>query len=97
LLGERLNFKYGYHHSRIRIGYLSADFRLHPLASLITELIEVHDRKHFEIYAYSYGINDETPERKRFTLAFDHFVDIRANKKCIFLYKHVAGLWGHYT
>lgn len=80
-LGERLNFKYGYHHSRIRIGYLSADFRLHPLASLITELIEVHDRKHFEIYAYSYGINDETPERKRLTLAFDHFVDIRANSQ----------------
>jgi len=78
-LGERLNFKYGYHHSRIRIGYLSADFRLHPLASLITELIEVHDRKYFEIYAYSYGINDETPERKRLALAFDHFVDIRTN------------------
>lgn len=76
--GERLNFKYDYQHPKIRIGYLSADFRLHPLASLITELIEVHDRNHFEIYAYSYGINDETPERKRLALAFDHFVDIRA-------------------
>ncbi len=76
--GERLNFKYDYQHPKIRIGYLSADFRLHPLASLITELIEIHERKHFEIYAYSYGINDETPERKRLALAFDHFVDIRA-------------------
>jgi predicted O-linked N-acetylglucosamine transferase (SPINDLY family) len=79
--GERLNFKYAYQHSRIRIGYLSADFRLHPLSSLITELIEVHDRKHFEIYAYSYGINDETLERKRLEHAFDHFVDIRANSQ----------------
>ncbi len=76
--GKRLKFKYDYQHPKIRIGYLSADFRLHPLASLITELIEVHDRKHFEIYAYSYGMNDQTPERKRLALAFDHFIDIRA-------------------
>ena len=63
---------------KLRIGYLSADFRLHPLAFLVTELIELHDRRQFEIYAYSYAPDDKTSERKRLEQAFDHFVDIRA-------------------
>ncbi|MGB7815150.1 MAG: tetratricopeptide repeat protein [Methylotenera sp.] len=62
---------------KINIGYLSADFRLHPLAFLITELIENHDRNQFEVTAYAYGQNDKTPVRKRLERAFDHFVDIR--------------------
>jgi predicted O-linked N-acetylglucosamine transferase (SPINDLY family) len=62
--------------SKLKIGYFSADFRLHPLAFLITELIEKHDRNQFEIVAYSYGKNDQTPARKRLEKAFDQFVDI---------------------
>ncbi|ROH85362.1 glycosyltransferase family 41 protein [Pseudomethylobacillus aquaticus] len=62
---------------RIRLGYLSADFRLHPLAFLITDLIEQHDRSHFEVLAYSYGPDDHSAERERLKLAFDQFVDIR--------------------
>lgn len=62
---------------KLKIGYLSSDFRLHPLAFLITELIELHDRSQFEIYAYSYATDDKTPERKRLKKAFDHFIDIR--------------------
>lgn len=63
--------------TKLKIGYLSADFRLHPLAFLITELIEQHDRTRFNTVAYSYGMDDKTPERKRLQLAFDDFVDIR--------------------
>jgi predicted O-linked N-acetylglucosamine transferase (SPINDLY family) len=62
---------------KLKIGYLSADFRLHPLAFLISELIEKHDRTQFDIVAYSYGADDKTPERKRLQQAFDDFVDIR--------------------
>jgi predicted O-linked N-acetylglucosamine transferase (SPINDLY family) len=64
-------------HRKLRIGYLSSDFRLHPLAFLISELIECHDRTQFEIYAYSNAADDNTPERKRLEKAFDHFIDIR--------------------
>lgn len=64
--------------TKLKIGYISADFRLHPLAFLITELIENHDRSQFEITAYSYGADDETDVRERLVNAFDHFVDIRA-------------------
>ncbi len=62
---------------KISIGYLSADFRLHPLAFLITELIEKHDRNKFKIVAYAYGAVDNTPTRKRLVKAFDQFNDIR--------------------
>lgn len=62
---------------KLKIGYLSSDFRLHPLAFLITELIELHDRSHFEIHAYSYALDDKSAERRRLEKAFDYFTDIR--------------------
>lgn len=63
--------------ARLRIGYLSADFRQHPLTSLAVELVELHDRQSFEIFGYSYGPNDKSAERKRWEQAFDHFREIR--------------------
>jgi predicted O-linked N-acetylglucosamine transferase (SPINDLY family) len=65
-------------HKKIRIGYLSADFRLHPLAFLVSELIELHDRAQFEIIGFSYGIDDKTAARQRLVEAFDQFHDIRS-------------------
>ena len=61
---------------RIRIAYLSSDFQEHPAAYLITELLECHDRTHFEIYAYSYGPRDQGAMRQRIVAAVDHFTDI---------------------
>ncbi len=76
---EALNFKYDLSrkNQKIRIGYLSADFRLHPLAFLVSELIELHDRSQFEIIAFSYGVNDQSSARTRLEKAFDQFHDIR--------------------
>lgn len=62
---------------KLKLGYLSADFRLHPLAFLISELIELHDRTQFEIIGFSYGVNDKTSARARLEQAFDQFHDIR--------------------
>jgi predicted O-linked N-acetylglucosamine transferase (SPINDLY family) len=64
--------------SKLRIGYLSADFRRHPVASLIAELFEFHDRQAVEVCAYSYGPDDGSEIRKRVARACDRFVDIRA-------------------
>jgi predicted O-linked N-acetylglucosamine transferase (SPINDLY family) len=82
--GKQLNFTYTTSHEnirvaskKIRIGYLSADFRLHPLAFLVSELIELHDRSQFEIIAFSYGVNDKSSARARLEKAFDQFHDIR--------------------
>lgn len=75
--GYGLNFSKSDSHGKMRIGYLSADFRLHPLAFLISELIELHDRAEFEIHAFSYGVNDKSSARNRLEKAVDHFHDIR--------------------
>lgn len=64
--------------SIIKIGYLAADFRLHPLAFLITELLAAHDRSRFHITAYSYGPDDQSSERAAIQNNVDRFEDIRA-------------------
>jgi predicted O-linked N-acetylglucosamine transferase (SPINDLY family) len=63
---------------KIRIGYLSTDFCLHPIAFLIAELIETHDRSAFEIYGFCGTTDDGSEVRKRIVGAFDHYVSIRA-------------------
>jgi protein O-GlcNAc transferase len=45
--------KQQYHHKRIRIGYLSSDFRCHPIAFFIEGILKHHDKDLFEIYCYS--------------------------------------------
>ncbi|HKX07777.1 MAG TPA: tetratricopeptide repeat protein [Stellaceae bacterium] len=72
-----------FHHSRpasagkIRLGYLCADYYDHPLARLIVEMIERHDRSTFVITAYSIGRDDESGLRKRLEAAFDRLIDLR--------------------
>jgi protein O-GlcNAc transferase len=63
---------------RIRLGYLSGDFHQHATAALMAELFERHDRGRFEVVAYSYGPDDNSPMRARLVRGFDRFVDIRA-------------------
>jgi protein O-GlcNAc transferase len=63
--------------TRITVGYLSADFRAHPVANMIGELIEKHDRERFAIFGYSYGPDDGSSMRRRLVRAFDQFVDAK--------------------
>jgi protein O-GlcNAc transferase len=67
-----------YQHDKIRIGYISADFRQHAVADLIVETLELHDRKTFEITGLSLGPDDCSEMRKRLILAFDKFIDCRS-------------------
>ena len=62
---------------RIRIGYLSSDFRRHPVAWLVTDMLERHDRGRFSVHAYSHGVDDGSAERTRIASAVDAFTDIR--------------------
>ncbi|MDZ4852688.1 MAG: tetratricopeptide repeat protein [Pirellulaceae bacterium] len=63
---------------RLRIGYLSGDFRRHSVAYMIPELFERHCRDRFEIYAYSICPDDGSDIRKRIINGVDVFRDIRA-------------------
>lgn len=60
---------------KIRIGYFSADFGFHPVAFLIAEIFELHNREQFEIYGFSIGPNTGDPMRKRLEASFDQFID----------------------
>ena len=63
---------------RIRIGYLSPDFRQHPVAILMVDLMTSHDRAAFEVFAFSYGGDDGGDLRARIANGVDHFIDIVA-------------------
>ena len=62
---------------KIKLGYFSADFKTHAVAMLIADLIETHDRDHFEVIGFSYG-EEKAGDlmRERLIHAFDQFIDI---------------------
>jgi protein O-GlcNAc transferase len=66
-----------YRHDRIRLAYLSADFRAHATAFLMAGIFESHDKNRFETLAISYGADDRSPMRARLERAFDRFLDVR--------------------
>ena len=66
-----------YSHARIRVGYLSADFRQHATAFLAAGLFEEHDKSRFETTAISLGANDRSPMRLRLEASFDRFIDLQ--------------------
>jgi protein O-GlcNAc transferase len=68
-----------YSHERIRVAYVSADFREHATAFLTAGLFEGHDRSRFEITAISLGPDDNSDIRRRIKSACDHFIDVRHN------------------
>lgn len=67
-----------YRHDKIRVAYLSSDFQDHPVAHLIAELLELHDRSRFETLGISFGGDDGSDMRARLTKAFDQFYDVRS-------------------
>jgi protein O-GlcNAc transferase len=67
----------GYQHERIKVAYLSADFREHATAYLLAELIELHDRERFEVIGVSFGADDGSDIRRRMADSFDTFHDVR--------------------
>lgn len=64
--------------SRIRIGYLSSDFHDHPTVHLSLRLYGLHDRKRFEVYAYSLGYPDDSHYRRRIQADCDKFTDVHS-------------------
>jgi protein O-GlcNAc transferase len=62
--------------NKIRIGYLSSDFKLHPLYFLIRDVIKYHNRNIFEIYAYDASPPENTIERNTIIKLFDFYRDI---------------------
>lgn len=66
-----------YAHERIRIAYLSADFRNHPTAHLAAGLFERHDPTKFETVAISFSPYPADEMEQRIRSAFEKFLDVR--------------------
>ncbi len=75
--GPRLSPYNGYAHRKLRIGYLSSDYCRHPMAYLVTELFEMHDRDRFEIFGYCSTKDDGSDVRRRILASFDKAVSVR--------------------
>jgi len=65
---------------RLRVGYLSCDFRNHATMHLLAGLFEHHDRERFEVFAYDYSNPDVSDYRDRFLNAVEHHVEIHTLK-----------------
>jgi len=65
-----------YGHRRIRLAYVSSDFREHAVAHLMVGLFERHDRERFETTAIAFGPDDASDMRARLKRAFNRFVDV---------------------
>lgn len=64
-----------YDHERIRIAYVSADFRGHAVASQMAGVFERHDKARFEVTAIS--LSDQTDSMsERLRHAFERFVPV---------------------
>jgi predicted O-linked N-acetylglucosamine transferase (SPINDLY family) len=68
-----------YRHDRIRVAYVSADFRDHPVSTLLVGVLESHDRARFEIHGVALAGAQPTPLAQRVRSAFDQFSEVSGN------------------
>ena len=61
---------------KIRLGYLSGEFRDQATAQLMVGLYEQHDRSRFDIVGFDSGWHNDSPMRRRLEAAFGSFIDI---------------------
>ena len=72
-----------YSHDKIRVAYISTDFRVHAVASLVVGCLEHHDKTRFETTAISLKAGDGSEMRRRIETAFDRFIDAHAMKDIV--------------
>ncbi|MES1207363.1 MAG: tetratricopeptide repeat protein, partial [Pseudomonadota bacterium] len=62
---------------RLRMGYVSPDFRSHSVASFLEPLLAAHDRAQFEVICYSDAVADAVTQRIRDVARPDIWVETR--------------------
>ncbi len=65
-----------YRHERIRVAYLSGDFRAHAVSYLLAGVFEQHDPGRFETIAVSFRPEESTAFGQRVKAAFSRFIDV---------------------
>lgn len=64
---------------KLRVAYLSSDFRTHATSILSAGLYEHHDRSRFETIAISWSRDDRSDLRRRVAAGVDRFIDVERN------------------
>jgi predicted O-linked N-acetylglucosamine transferase (SPINDLY family) len=67
-----------YRHDKIRIAYVSTDFRDHVVSDAIVGCFEHRDKRRFELTAISLHASDGSAMRGRIEGAFDRFIDAQS-------------------
>ncbi len=74
------SFSGGRREGPLRIGYVSSDFRDHPVAHLMAAVFEHHDRNQVEVFAFSTGAKPGDVWSERIAAGVDHFIDVSSLK-----------------
>lgn len=61
---------------KIRVGYLSAEFRVHATSHLLTGVLEEHDDTNFEVFIFDNGWDDNSDIRRRIEASAHKIVDV---------------------
>ena len=64
--------------NKIKLGFFSADFRVHAMGHLMVGMLELHDKSQFELYGFYIGpkIKSNDTLHNRILKCFDKFIDI---------------------
>ena len=65
-----------YNHKKPKIGYISGDFRDHPVLHLMMDVFKNHDHSKFDVYAFSFGPDKNDKWRNEVKNHFLQFNDI---------------------
>jgi predicted O-linked N-acetylglucosamine transferase (SPINDLY family) len=64
------------HTNKLKIGYVSPDFRIHPISTVTRRLYGLHDRVKFEVYGYSLHPGDGSSIRRDIENGCDVFREL---------------------
>ena len=67
-----------YNHQKLRVGYLSCDFRAHAVCFLNCQMFSLHNRDQFEIFGFDFSKEEDTPWRKMVIQGMDHHIPIHS-------------------
>ena len=73
---QSLEISYKPRGEKLRVGYVSPDFRRHSLGLAFLDLLKAHNRDEFELFGYGLIRGHEDEVTDHFRASFDHYADI---------------------
>ena len=64
--------KSDYHHAKLRVGYVSGDFKEHAVGFLLPAFLGGHDRQQYEVYGYDFSDDAQSTTRAHIFSKLDH-------------------------